>query len=303
MAEGLQLQVRVLDVFTARPLAGNPLGVVLGAESLDGGAMQAIAKEFNLSSTAFVLAPTAEGATYRIRIFTPTHELRFAGHPVIGTAWLLAEDGIIPLQGDKTSIQQQVAIGTLPVAIYASNGRPIKIVMTQGRPELGETYHGSDAALLATALGLSAADLRSDLPIQVASTGIPSLMVPLRDLDALARVDLDTRALRAVPGIAELSRLYTFVHDGDNARARFFAPKHGISEDPATGSAAGGLGAYLYAHLPRTQSDTPLRLRVDQGIEMGRPSEIEVEVWGDSSAREVRVGGAAVTVMRGELRI
>lgn len=310
------LQVRVVDVFTQRPFAGNPLGVVLGAQGLDDARMQAVAREFNLSETTFVLPPTeagrAAGADYRMRIFTPASELPFAGHPSVGTAFLLAEEGILPLHGARdgadrvTTVRQEITIGVLPLDIHADprTGRPARVVMTQGRPALGEIYAGEERDALLAALGLTPGDLRDDLPVRVSSTGIRSVLVPLRDLDALARIRLDARAFGDVRGMADLSGVYAFVLAVDAVRSRDFAPHLGVPEDPATGSAAGALGAYLYAHdaLPRT--DGVLRFAAHQGVEMGRPSIIDVEAHGDGTTPlGVRVGGAAVTVTRGEMRV
>lgn len=304
MGTSRSLQVRVVDVFTTQPFAGNPLGVVLDADGLDDATMQSIARELNLSETTFVLNPTAAEATYRMRIFTPTRELPFAGHPSVGTAFLLAEEGRLPLQGNVTTVRQEIAIGVLPLDVHIENGRPRRVVMTQGQPELGDIYDTPDATSLLAALNLTPAALRDDLPVQTASTGIHSLMVPLRDLDALARVAPDRRALEAVRGSQELSGVYTFNIEEGAVRARFFAPQLGIIEDPATGSAAGALGAYLYAHKAIDRDDDVLRVTVLQGVEMGRPSAIDVEVHGDSaSPLEVRVGGSAITMMRGDMRI
>ncbi len=298
------LRVRVVDVFTTRPFGGNPLGVVLDAQGLSDAEMQAIAHEFNLSETTFVFPPTAPDADYRMRIFTPARELPFAGHPSVGTAFLLAEEGVLPLRGAVTTVQQELAIGVLPLEIHAVDGRPVHVVMTQGRPELGETYAEPDVAALLAALNLGRDDPRDDLPVQVASTGIGSLLVPLRDLDALGRIEPDARALKAVRGMAALSGVYLFVLGDGAVRSRFFMPGIGGAEDPATGSATGALGAYLYAHDALPKSGVALRFTTTQGVEMGRPSEIAVEVDGDGVApREVRVGGHAITVTRGEMRL
>jgi trans-2,3-dihydro-3-hydroxyanthranilate isomerase len=300
-----KLRVRVVDVFTTRPFSGNPLAVVLGADGLEDRQMQAMAREFNLSETSFVLSPRAPGADYRMRIFTPARELPFAGHPSIGTAFLLAEEGIVRLHGPVTALRQEVGIGVLPLEVHAEGGRPVRVTMTQGRPELGESYEAGQVAALALALGLASDEVRRDLPVQVSSTGIRSLMAPVRDLDALGRIAVDARALReALPAPSDLSGLYAFVLDGSaRVRARFFAPELGIAEDPATGSAAGALGAYLLAHGALPSQGDGLRLLVVQGVEMGRPSELEVHALGKpgGAPSQVRVSGSAVTVMRGEM--
>jgi trans-2,3-dihydro-3-hydroxyanthranilate isomerase len=293
----------VVDVFTDRPLEGNPLGVVLDAEGLSDDEMGAIAREFNLSETTFVLPPTSPQADYRMRIFTPTRELPFAGHPSIGTAHLLAEEGVLPLRGELTTVRQQLELGVLPLEVHARDGRPTRVVMTQGRPELGEPYGEGEVVELLAALGLPPSATRAGLPARPASTGIWSLLLPLDDIAALGRLEPDPRALATVRGMEELSVVYAFALAEGEARARAFAPHLGVGEDAATGSAAGALGAYLWAHDALPKAGGALRFRVRQGVEMRRPSLIEVEVNGDDAPREVRVGGQAVTVLRGELSV
>lgn len=298
-----QLQIRVLDVFTDRRLAGNQLGVVLNADGLSDNQMQAIAREFNLSETTFVLPPTQPGADYRIRIFTPASELPFAGHPSVGTAFLLAEEGVLGLSGDSTLLHQEVQIGVLPMEIHAEQGVPVSVTMTQGRPELGEVFDHEATGSLARALGLSSGNLRGDMPVQVSSTGVRSLMAPVGELTSLGNLSPDPGALRSLHGLEGLTGVYAFVILGESVRARFFAPGLGIAEDPATGSAAGALGAYLYTHDALPQEGDTLRFTITQGVEMQRPSTIHVEVQGDDSPQVVRVGGSAVTVTRGEMTV
>jgi len=296
----MALAFEQVDVFTDRPFAGNPLCVVPDGLGLSGGAMQAIAREMNLSETTFVLPPTDPCAAYRMRIFTPARELPFAGHPSIGTAWVLARAKRFPLREPVTRIWQEVGIGTLPLDIEVRGGAPGRVVMTQGSPVFGPVL-GSPAPV-AAALGLSPAALEPG-PVQVVSTGIGHLLVRVPDLETLAGLRPDPAALTALLQAHAAVGCFVFLLRPEAealARARMFAPGAGVPEDPATGSAAGPLGAYLAAHgLLRGRS----AFAIDQGVEMGRPSRLWVEVECDSSGmpRVLRVGGETVPVMRGTI--
>ena len=290
-----------VDVFTDRPFAGNPLCVVPDGAGLSTAAMQAIAREMNLSETTFVLPPTDPHATYRMRIFTPARELPFAGHPSIGTAWILARAKRFPLSEPVTRVWQEVGIGTLPLDIEVRAGAPGRVVMTQGAPTFGPVLR--DVGPIATALGLPATALGRGAP-QVVSTGIGHLLVPLPDLSMLEALRPDSAALSALLQAHDAVGCFVFVRVGAAtevlARARMFAPGVGVPEDPATGSAAGPLGAYLAAHglLGERKSFT-----IEQGVEMGRPSRLWVEVECEASGmpRVLRVGGDTVAVMRGTI--
>ncbi|HXR27072.1 MAG TPA: PhzF family phenazine biosynthesis protein, partial [Candidatus Baltobacteraceae bacterium] len=194
---------RQVDVFTDRPFAGNPLAVFPAAEGLSDGEMQAIAREMNLSETTFVLPVTAagraEGATYRMRIFTPGVELPFAGHPSIGTAWVLADERAFPLTEPVTDVRQEIPIGVLPLAIAVADGRPGVVTMTQGAPELRAALPPAELAGLAEALGVAVDALgwtdadgtvhdTGRVPPRVVTTGLPYLVVPFRDRAVLAGV-------------------------------------------------------------------------------------------------------------------
>jgi trans-2,3-dihydro-3-hydroxyanthranilate isomerase len=302
----MQVAFQQVDVFTDRPFAGNPLCVVPEATGLSSEQMQAIAREMNLSETTFVLPPTDPQATYWMRIFTPAKEIPFAGHPSVGTAHVMARAGSFPLREPVTRIFQQVGIGTLPLDIEVVGGNPGRVIMTQGTPQFGPVLRELDP--VANALGLDPMILaRAKLLIQVVSTGLEHLMVPLPDLETLGGLRPNLAALDVV--LRECGALGCFVFtlatgSGDVlARARMFAPGAGVTEDPATGSAAGPLGAYLAAHgvLPRERSS----FIVEQGIEMGRPSRIWVEVERDGSGAPItiRVGGSTVPVISGTIQM
>ena len=302
----MEVAFEQVDVFTDRAFAGNPLCVIPDGRGLAPEQMQAIAKEMNLSETTFVLPPTDPKADYWMRIFTPAKEIPFAGHPSIVTAFVLASQGRILLREPITRIHQQVGIGTLPLDIEVANRRPGRVIMTQGTPAFGGAMR--DVAPVAAALGIDAALLAvSPLPIQTVSTGLQHLMVPLPDLQTLGALRPNFGLLDRLLTEAGALGCYAFTLETGSAevlaRARMFAPGAGVPEDPATGSAVGPLGAYLAVHgvLPRERQT----LVVEQGIEMGRPSRMWVEVERDAAGMPVgvRVGGTAVPVISGTIKL
>ena len=293
------------DVFTDRPFTGNPLAIFPEAEGLTSEEMQSIAKEMNLSETTFVLPPTDLKARFRLRIFTPASELPLAGHPVVGTCFVLAERGMIPLEEGTNRIFQECKAGVLPVDIVVRGGKVEEVVMTQSPPRFFDEY--DNRVLLAAAVGLPESELLPDgLPAQVVSTAVPQLMVPAASLRHFDRIELDLAAMRQVLGETESDCFMIFTRECIQAEgtvhARMFAPGLGVVEDPATGSASGALGAYLVKH-GLVEARPTARILVEQGYEMGRPSSIHVEVDADESGpTEVRVGGKAVEVAEGKLR-
>lgn len=302
----MEVPFEQVDVFTDRPFAGNPLCVVPDGRGLDPRQMQAIAQEMNLSETTFVLPPTDPQADYWMRIFTPAQEIPFAGHPSVGTAYLLALRGRFVLREPVTRVHQQVGIGVLPLDIEVVSGVPGRVTMTQGPPAFGGVLR--DLAPVGEALGVEAARLaRSPLPVQLVSTGLRHLMVPVPDLATLAALRPNPGALDRLLASAEALGCYAFTLETGSAevtaRARMFAPGAGVPEDPATGSAVGPLGAYLAVHgaIPRDRRT----LLVEQGIEMGRPSRMRVEVERDGAGLPVtvRVGGNIVPVIAGTIRM
>jgi trans-2,3-dihydro-3-hydroxyanthranilate isomerase len=285
---------RLVDVFTRERFGGNPLAVFPDARALDALSMQRIAFELNLSETTFVLPAERPDCDVLVRIFTPRRELPMAGHPTVGTAFVLAGEGRIA--GDVATFE--LGVGPTRVdRVPGPDGDPVWR-MAQPRPRFGPRL--VDAVAVATALGLVPEDLVSERPIEAAATGLPFLMVELRDLDALARARLQPLAWSTLPALSDDDVMpYPFVRTRPGAvRARMFAPGEGIAEDPATGSAAGPLGAYLVQHGVLTaDADGVARLEVAQGVEMGRPSRMFVEVEGrPGNVEAVRVGGAAVAV-------
>jgi trans-2,3-dihydro-3-hydroxyanthranilate isomerase len=279
----------LVDVFTDRPFAGNQLAVVLDADGLETGRMQAIAREFNFSETTFVCASATPGCDWRVRIFTPSSELPMAGHPTIGTAVVLQALG-------RASEQTTLELGVGPTPVRVGPGWA---EMEQRPPSFGPVHSGPDA--LAAALSIDAAEIGEPAP-QVVSTGLAHLMVPIRSLAAMRalrpRLDLWDEALDSVEHVG----VYAFSREtgepGLDAHCRMFAPREGIPEDPATGSAAGPLGCYL----ARDAGAPSLRFRFAQGVEMGRPSRLDVTVERNGDGiTSVRVGGAARIVAEGRL--
>lgn len=301
-----------LDVFTERAFCGNPLAVFPEAEGLTDEQMQQIAREMNLSETVFVLPPQDENALRRLRIFTPARELPFAGHPVVGTWNALAREGVVPLPEHGNGwarIKQEVGIGLLPVDIEFKDGEPVQVVMTQGKFEIpGEIEDWHEQADIARALGLAREDLDERLPIQVISTGIGALAVPIRSLSDLGHCRVNQAMLGEIYARAGATGCYVFTREtveiGEaRAHARFFIADN-IGEDPATGSAAGALGGYLVHHGAAALEPTGDRFSfvIEQGDFMNRPSRISIEVKGAAgNVEQVRVGGPSVVVARGEL--
>ena len=307
-----------LDVFTRQPLAGNGLAVFSHAEGLTDAEMQKIAREMNQSESVFVLESKTQHdppALRRLRIFTPTRELPFAGHPIVGTWNALAREGIVPLPENgsgSTRIHHEIGIGILPVDIEFKDGEPVQVVMTQGKPEMGDIMEDlHEQADVARALGLAREDLDENLPIQIISTGLKFLAVPVRSLADLSRCRINAALLSDIyrgvgaTGCCAFSRETIEVGDA-RAHVRMFAPDDNIPEDPATGSACGALGAYLvhYGATNVAPSEGKYRFVIEQGDFINRPSRINLEVEGvPGSARVVRVGGPSVVVVQGELMI
>jgi trans-2,3-dihydro-3-hydroxyanthranilate isomerase len=285
-----------LDVFTTTRFQGNPLAVITDGDGLSNDQMLAIAREMNLSETVFVQKPTDDRALARLRIFTTKEELKLAGHPVIGTWFLLAELGVVPAQEGGVHILQQTGAGVLPVEIRFKDGRPLRVTMTQKEAAFKPAKLQKNK--LAAALGLSPKDFDPKLEPEFVSTGIYNLMVPLRNRSGLAKIQMNMIELARLLG-KQGALAYCFTLGGSHlAYARGMMPWE-LYEDAATGSAAGSLGAYLVKHgkLGAAQS-----LSVLQGVEMGRPSQIEVEVTRSGKKLTPRVSGAAVKVFEGVIR-
>ena len=302
-----------VDAFTDQPLGGNPCAIVFDADDLSTETMQAIAKENNLSETAFVLK--SDVADVGARYFTPDEEIPLAGHPTIATIYALATTNRIPSDkigepGSTTQIMLQLPAGVLPIDIVWS-GKPgsdqprsvDQVIMSQLAPKFGATFSSEQILPI---FGLQPEDSLAGPPIQIVSTGTPQLMIPVRDHDALRRVALNAADYVAFREREKFFSPHIFCLEGatesGDTFARHVVASHGGStfEDPFTGSATGGMGAYIWHH---GLMDSP-KFVAEQGHWMGRPGRDQVEVVGQPDAIEtVKVGGNAATIIRGELLI
>lgn len=298
-----------VDVFTDVPFGGNPLAVFPEAEGLTSEEMQKLAREMNLSETTFVLPPEAPGADFKVRIFTPAVELPFAGHPVVGTHWVLAHLGRVDLKEPVTEVRFELGVGVLPADLEVADGRVDRVVITSDQPRFLMVLE--DLTELAAGLGIPAEAITdTGLPVQVVSTGMPTLMVPVRSLAEVQALDagnLNVAALRRAcePVGTESVLLFTFETERPEAtvHVRMFAPALGVPEDPATGSANGTLGAYLVHHQAVTVSEGTNHFISEQGAEMDRPSTLHLLVdRAGGEVTRVRVGGQVVPVVEGTVR-
>jgi trans-2,3-dihydro-3-hydroxyanthranilate isomerase len=293
----MEHRFHTLDVFTSNRFEGNPLAVFTDGDGLSDDQMLAIAREMNLSETVFVQKPTDDEALARLRIFTTKEELKLAGHPVIGTWFLLAELGVVPAQDGGVHVLQETGAGILPVEIRFKDGRPQRVIMTQKEAIFKRAR--INIKKLAAALGLSPKDFDPKLKPEFVSTGIFNLMVPLRHRAALSKIVMNTAELRRLQG-KNATMAYCFaLGSSGKAFSRGMLPWE-LYEDAATGSAAGSLGAYLVRNGKLAPGQT---LSILQGVEMGRPSQLEVEVSRSGKNLVPRVSGAAVKVFEGTIRV
>lgn len=296
-----------VDVFTDREFGGNPLAVIPYANGLSDEQMQLIAREFNLSETAFVLPPESPEHTFRLRIFTPARELPFAGHPTLGAAFVLGLCGRVELKNESTRIVFGESVGAVPVEIRSAGGKPVFTRLTTARlPEWGPPPPPSE--IIAAMLSLDPTDVLDDAhdEPQAISCGMPFLFAPLASIDAVRRARLNWEWWNQYLASAWAPQIYAFSFEvetgGASIHARAFTHAVGIEEDPATGSAASGLAGYL-AKRERLRDGTT-RWRVEQGLEMGRPSLIDLEAdMRDGEITAVHVGGASVVVSEGHLLV
>lgn len=290
-----------VDVFTDRPFGGNPLAVVLDADGLSGEAMQAIAREFNLSETTFVLPPADPANTARVRIFTPSRELPFAGHPNVGTAFVLAREGRLFGKSLKSILRFEEGAGLVLVDICPGPDGPLgaRLTAPQGFTR-GDTFT-PDA--FAPCVGLAPDDIDTSAhPPLLGSAGMVFPIARLKGVEALARARGNGDAMSRQPAMG--GHIYIYAPDPATPgtfRARMFAPGLGITEDPATGGAAAALTGLLG---DLASDDGSHDYRIIQGVEMGRPSLIETSAdVTDGTVSAIRVGGACAPVMRGEIAV
>jgi len=294
MENSRSYRYRVVDVFTQEPLEGNSLAVFPAASGLDDGTMQRIARELNLSETTFVFPAIRPDCVASVRIFTPVREMVFAGHPTIGTSFVLLEEGMVSGGAEHFVVEEK--IGPVPIRIEPGP-RPLIWLRTPAI-EYGRAY---DPAVCANMLGLGDRDLL-DIPPQCVSAGNPTVFVALKDKEAVDRASLDGRGLRTLVG-ADSAPLCVFVFAAtpDGAYSRMFAPLYGIAEDPATGSSTGPLASFMMRNgLASRAAGT--RLVSEQGTKMGRPSFLHVLIHGDNGKDGIEVGGYVTPLVEATLR-
>jgi trans-2,3-dihydro-3-hydroxyanthranilate isomerase len=284
-----------VDAFTDIPLTGNPCAVLFDTESLESATMLAIAREMNLSETAFV--SRSKEADFSVRYFTPAEEIPLAGHPTIATTFALVETNRLKLKGDRSTIRLELQVGIIDVEIYSRDGDVRQIVMSQQKPKFLNTYHPDDVLPL---FGLSPRDVLPGVPIQTVSTGTPQLMIAVRDKEVLRRVQVDIPAYWQFRSQSDFFSPHIFCLEGITSQGKTFARHFGIPpdtpEDPFTGSATGGMAAYLW-HYDLIKYP---KFIAEQGHWMNRPGTATVEVIGPrDDIQNVKVGGKAITVFKG----
>ncbi|HSE97531.1 MAG TPA: PhzF family phenazine biosynthesis protein [Blastocatellia bacterium] len=295
----------IADVFAERQFGGNQLAVFTDGLGLDSETMQNLAREMNFSETTFLLPPE-KGGDFRVRIFTPAFELPFAGHPIVGTAFVIFAEGLrIPREGRGT-VTLETGVGLLSVEVAITGERSGHSVMTQPIPEVVGEF--KDKERLARALSLDASDIESTgLPVEAINNGITVIIVPVGSLEAVRKIKIDSNALETITREAGAVTLLAFttvtLRPESSAHCRVYAPGAGVGEDPATGSANGPLGFYLVRHGLINKGEVN-NLISEQGFEMNRPSIIQIEITNDretGDVKGVRVGGGVVLSGRGEI--
>ncbi len=287
----------IVDVFAETKYAGNELAVVRRAESLAGAEMQKFAREMNFSETTFILTDEESGGGFDVRIFTPKSEVPFAGHPTLGTAFVIQQE---ILRQPVERVVLNLKVGSIPVTFTYRGEEPEVLWMRQIPPRFGETITPAQAAQV---LGLKASDIDGRFPVQSVSTGLPFFIVPLQTREALRRSRVDLKKLYALVGRTEAKAFLLFCPETlspeNQLQVRVFADAYGVPEDPATGSANGCLAGYLARH--GYFGGGPVDVRVEQGYEVGRPSLLLLKAGEEAGEVSVSVGGRVIPVARGEL--
>ncbi len=292
MSNPSSYRYQVVDVFTKRPLEGNPLAVFPDASGIDALTMQKIARELNLSETAFVFPATLSGCVVNVRIFTPTREMIFAGHPTIGTSFVLLTEGIVPNGMDRFVLEEGVGPVTIRIETVE---RPLIWLATPPITH-GNSY---DPQLCAEALGLTSNDLL-DVPPQLLSAGNSTIFIAVKDKTRVDRAWPDAHSMKLLKG-AESICVFVFTPTPEGAYSRMFAPELGVPEDPATGSSTGPLAAFMLQHgLARGAAGT--RFVSEQGVKMGRPSILHVLINGEQGVDGIDVGGYVTPIAEATMK-
>lgn len=281
----MELHYEVVDVFTDKPLEGNPLAVFTDATNIDGTLMQKIAKELNLAETAFILPATKPDCDVRVRIFTPAQEMLFAGHPTIGSAYIARKNGFVPRDAMNFVLEENV--GPVPIRVE-SESDPLLWLST---PPIAKRK-AFDRNACARAIGLAPDDLLEDVPSEIWTAGNPNLYIAVRNRAAVDRAAVDTVALRELyAGESEGICTFVFAPVAGGAYSRMFAPELGVPEDPATGSATGPLAAFMIEYGLAPSSANGARFVSEQGAKMGRRSLLHVRLNGERGRDSIEVGG------------
>ncbi|MBI5025299.1 MAG: PhzF family phenazine biosynthesis protein [Nitrospirae bacterium] len=287
----------ILDVFAKEKYAGNQLAVVIVENHISDAEMQKIAREFNFSETTFTLSDKPVNSGYNVRIFTPEREVPFAGHPTLGTAYVIQKE-IIKKPVD--TIILNLKAGQIPVTLDYKDERIEKLTMKQIEPTFGKVF---DAEKLASVLKLNNSEIDSRFPIEEVSTGLPFIIVPLKTLNSVKKARIDKEKYFDLIKDTDAKAIFIFCPETykkeNHLNSRMFAPYYGIDEDPATGSANGCLAGYLVKH--RYFGNDLINIRVEQGYEIGRPSLLHLEVMRKGHKIDVYVGGNVMEVAKGVL--
>ncbi len=286
----------IVDVFAEQAYAGNQLAVVTDADDLSTETMQRIAAETNYSETTFVMRAPEDDGGWRVRLFTPARELAFAGHPILGTAWVIRRHLALAASSE---IKLNLAVGQIPVSFEREKDGKEAVWFLAPPAEPGPTCERS---AIAASLGIAPEDIDEASPVQMLTAGISTLIVPIKNLDALkrSRLDLDAHAPLSARGFPSLVYLFCreTLDDRNDLCVRFFFEAHGVREDPATGNGAAFLGHYLLEH---GLFGDKLSLRIEQGHEVRRPSLVLLRARKKADAREVGVGGYVIPAVKGKL--
>ncbi len=279
----------LVDVFTEVPFEGNALAVFPDATGIDAATMQRIARELNLSETSFIFPNESHAGSTRVRIFTPSYEMEFAGHPTIGTAYVMLANGIVAHDANRFSLEENVGI----VDVRVDDG-PNSLIWLTTPPihDLGNF----DRVKSAAAVSLKESDLLPGIPCELLSAGNPNIYVALKDKDAVDRASVDTAVFYdLIRGRNERACVFVFTPTPEGAYSRMFAPEHGIVEDPATGSATGPLAAFMMRHGLVSRTDGTAFIS-EQGTKMGRRSLLHVLIHGENGENGIEIGGRVTPI-------
>jgi len=296
----------IADVFTATRFCGNQLAVFTSAQGIDSATMQEIAREMNYSETTFLLPPESNG-DFRLRIFTPGKELPFAGHPIVGTAFVIVSEELKPADGSLTTVKLETNVGVINVEVATVSGRPGRTTMNQPLPKVVSVY--SDLKKLASALSVDANEIGGeDLPVEIIYNGLTVMVVPAKSIETVRRIRPNTSELEDIVKATNAETILIFTTETEfptsHSHSRVFAPGAGVGEDPATGSANGPLGYYLARHGLVNGVQDRFSIVSEQGFEMKRPSLLYIDVVFEPDGKDVNkvlVGGDVVVSGKGEI--